>query len=92
MEDALAHHTWLAGDTFTLADISMAPYLNRLSMLGMAEMWARGRPRVADWFERVTARPTFRPCFLDYCPPDLTADLKNYGSQSWPEVKTILNA
>jgi hypothetical protein len=70
----------------------MTPYVNRLDMLGMSEMWTRARPRVAQWFERVQARPTFHPCFLDCCPPDLTDDLKNYGSQSWPEVKAILNA
>jgi ganglioside-induced differentiation-associated protein 1 len=60
-------------------------------MLGMSEIWTRSRPLLTAWFERVKARPKFRPCFLDYCPPDLTADLKNYGSQSWPEVKAILN-
>ena len=91
MEDALKRHAWLAGETFTLADISMTPYVNRLDMLGMSEMWTRSRPLLTAWFERVKARPKFRPCFLDYCPPDLTADLKNYGSQSWPEVKAILN-
>ena len=91
MEDALKRHAWLAGETFTLADISMTPYVNRLDMLGMSEIWTRSRPLLTAWFERVKARPKFRPCFLDYCPPDLTADLKNYGSQSWPEVKAILN-
>ena len=92
MEDALSDHPWLAGDTFSLADISLTPYLNRLDMLGMSEMWTRSRPRLADWFARVRARPTFKPCFLDYCPPDLTSDLKNYGSQSWPEVRDMLKA
>ena len=92
MEDTLSDHPWLAGDAFTLADISLTPYLNRLDMLGMSEMWTRSRPRLADWFARVRARPTFKPCFLDYCPPDLTSDLKNYGSQSWPEVRDMLKA
>ncbi len=91
MEDVLARHAWLAGDAFTLADIAMTPYVNRLDMLGMSEMWSHSRPHLAAWFARVKARPTFTPCFLDYCPPDLTADLKTYGSQSWPEVKAILN-
>ena len=75
MEAALREHAWLAGDAFTLADIALAPYVNRLAMLGMSEMWSRSRPRLSDWFERVKARPTFKTCFLDYCPPDLTRDL-----------------
>ncbi len=92
LEDALGNSKWLAGDGFSLADISLTPYVNRLDMLGMSEMWTRSRPRLAGWFERIKARPTFKPCLLDFCPPDLTHDLKTYGAQSWSEVRQILKA
>jgi glutathione S-transferase len=55
-------------------------------------MWTRARPRVTDWFERIKARPTFRPAFLDWCPSDLTDDLKTFGARSWPEVRRMLAA
>lgn len=90
MEDALQDRPWLAGPAFSLADVSLAPYVNRLDMLGMSEMWTRSRPRLAGWFERIKARPTFEPCFLDFCPPELTRDLRTFGTQSWPEVRRIL--
>jgi glutathione S-transferase len=90
MEKALADRPWLAGEAFSLADIAMTPYVNRLDMLGMAQMWQRSRPRVTDWFARIKARPTFKPAFLDWCPPDLTADLMNFGRQSWPNVERLL--
>jgi glutathione S-transferase len=90
MEDALADGPWLAGSAFSLADISLTPYVNRLDMLGMSELWTGSRPRLTDWFARIKARPTFKPCFPDFCPPDLTRDLKTYGSQTWPEVKHML--
>ena len=90
MEEALKDGPWLVGKNFSLADISLTPYVNRLDMLGMSEMWTVSRPRLTDWFERIKARPIFKPCFLDYCPPDLTSDLRTYGSQTWPEVKAIL--
>jgi glutathione S-transferase len=61
-------------------------------MLGMSEMWSDSRPRVADWFARIRSRPAFKPAFLDWCPPDLTADLANFGRQSWPEVQRMLAA
>ena len=51
----------------------MTPYVNRLDMLGMAPMWERTRSRVTDWFARIKARPAFKPAFLDWCPPNLTA-------------------
>lgn len=90
MEETLANHRWLAGPHFSLADIALAPYVNRLDMLSMNGMWIASRPRVTDWFERIKARPTFKVCFLDYCPPDLVRDLNTFGTQSWPEVKAIL--
>jgi ganglioside-induced differentiation-associated protein 1 len=92
MEDNLAESAWLAGDTFSLADVGMTPYLNRLDMLGMLGEWTKGRPRLADWFERVKARPSFESSFLTWCPPDLTKDLKTFGTMSWPEVKRVLKA
>jgi len=92
MEHALADRPWLAGETFSLADIGLTPYVNRLDMLGMSEMWTNGRPRLTGWFERIKARPAFKPAFLDWCPPDLTADLKAFGSQTWPEVKRLVAA
>jgi glutathione S-transferase len=92
METALADRPWLAGERFSLADVAMAPYVNRLDMLGMSEMWSETRPRVTDWFARIKARPTFKPAFLDWCPPDLTADLRNFGAQSWPTVRKMLAA
>jgi glutathione S-transferase len=77
MEDALADKPWLAGETFSL---------------GMSEMWIGKRPRVTAWFERVKARESFKPSLLDMCPADLTADLKTFGTQSWPDVKRLLAA
>jgi glutathione S-transferase len=90
IEAALQERPWLAGDRFSLADIAVTPYVNRLDMLGMAEMWTRSRPRLTEWFERIKARPSFTPALLEQCPPDLTADLKTFGSESWPEVHRLV--
>jgi glutathione S-transferase len=92
MENTLAEQPWLAGDTYSLADIAVTPYVNRLDMLGMSEMWIGSRPLLTDWFERMKSRPSFKPSLLDTCPPDLTSDLKTFGTQSWPEVKRLLAA
>ena len=91
MEDVLQEKDWLASDRFTFADIAMMPYVNRLDMLSMSGMWENGRlPKVADWFERVKSRDSFQPMLLDWCPEDLTNDLKTFGAQSWPEVAKML--
>ena len=91
MEETLKDKTWLAGDNFSLADVGLAPYINRLDMLSMSGMWDNGRlPNVEDWFERIKSRPTHKSAFLDWCPEDLTNDLKEFGTQNWPSVKKII--
>jgi len=91
MEQTLAAQSWLAGNTFSLADIGMTPYVNRLAMLSMAGLWEdSARPRVEDWFARVRARPSFKSAVMDWCPEQLSLDLKNFGAQSWPEVQRVL--
>ena len=91
MEEALGEHDWLAGNSFTHADVGLTPYVNRLDMMSMSGMWENGRlPRVAAWWERIKARPKFKSSLLDWCPPQLTQDLKENGAMSWPEVAAIL--
>ncbi len=93
MEQALAEHAWLASESFTMADIALAPYLNRLDALSMQGMWQGGRhPRVEDWFNRVRARPTFAPALYDWVPAGLRIEMAENGRKSWPEVRSLLAA
>jgi glutathione S-transferase len=64
MEEALAPGPWLVGETYSLADIAMAPYINRIEVLKQPEMVsAARRPRIADWWRRIQARPAFQEAF-----------------------------
>jgi ganglioside-induced differentiation-associated protein 1 len=92
MEDALARGPWLAGDALSLADIGVAPYVVRLDMLSMSDMWAGSRPALTDWFVRIKNRPSFNNAFLDWIPADLANDLRTFGAQSWPAVREMLRA
>jgi glutathione S-transferase len=71
MESALAEGAWLVGDHYSIADICMAPLLQRLDDLGMADMWTADRPRVGGWYERIRARDAYRAAFY---PGSLLAD------------------
>ncbi|HEU5274198.1 MAG TPA: glutathione S-transferase family protein [Xanthobacteraceae bacterium] len=64
MELRLAEAPWLSGTSFSLADVAMAPMINRIEVLARPEMIsAARRPRVADWWQRIQARPAFREAF-----------------------------
>jgi hypothetical protein len=48
------------------------------------------RPRIAELYERIGARPNFKPGYLDwknqaYC--DLMAEK---GAEAWPKIRRIL--
>lgn len=92
MEKALESRPWLVGQSFSMADVAMAPYVNRLAALCMEGMWRNGRlPRVEDWFERVRSRPTFEPAFVKWMPGELAAEMQGNGRLSWPHVRALLD-
>ena len=91
MEAALEGNDWLVGNTFSIADIALTPYVNRLAMMSMRGMWENGRlPNVTRWFAAIEKHEHFKSCFLDWVPEDLTKDLRENGTKSWPEVAKIL--
>lgn len=91
METALADSDWLTGQQFTMADIAMAPYLNRLAALAMDEIWKNGlMPNVERWFDQIQQRPTFISALLSWMPPKLNQEMYANGQKSWPEIKSLL--
>ena len=91
MEAALTESAWLVGSHFSMADIAMAPYVNRLASLAMEGLWRNGRlPHVENWFERVRARPTFYPAFVEWLPAELAAEMRANGERSWPAVAALI--
>lgn len=87
MEQALENADWLVGNRFSMADIAMAPYVNRLAALAMERVFTGGRlPRVEAWFARLRSRAAFEAAFVRWLPPGLAADMRANGEQAWPEV------
>lgn len=57
---------WLAGDGFTLADITAAAQLSAVDYLGDVP-WAQ-HPEAKDWYARVKSRPSLASLLADYMP------------------------
>ncbi len=68
MEKALANGPWLCGDAFTLADIGFISFFSRMGAMESAGIWRAHYPRVADWYERCKARPSFGIAITGYSP------------------------
>lgn len=91
MELALTNSAWLVGDRFSMADVAMAPYVNRVHALSLDPLWANGRlPHVERWFRRISDRSTFERAFRDWMPADLAAEMAANGRKSWPDVASLL--
>jgi glutathione S-transferase len=57
---------WLAGDHFSVADISAASHLSALDYLGDVP-WDEHEP-AKEWYARIKSRPSFRPILADHIP------------------------
>ncbi|WP_437540928.1 glutathione binding-like protein [Sorangium sp. So ce367] len=58
VEKALAGHEYLAGSSYSLADISWMPYLQCLVVSKLGEL-ITDRPNVAAWWKRISERPAW---------------------------------
>ena len=56
---ALGQSPYVAGDTFSLADISVAPYVGSLPMIGAAHV-IDGLSNLASWWRKISARSSVR--------------------------------
>jgi len=91
MEAAAAHGPYLAGEAYSLADVVVTPYVERLNRLRLGSMWDK-RPGVAAWYDRIRARPSYAEAVTKHMIQD---DLDRYASftpDPWPQVREILAA
>ncbi len=64
MERALAISPWITGENFSLADIAIAPFIERFEANGLERLIDfSGRPKVGDWWERLQARPSYEAAY-----------------------------
>lgn len=89
LEKQLKKTEWMAGDTYSLADIGYTPYVTRLYELKL-ENWLSNRPEIEAWFEKIKKQTNYTNAYLDwknqaYC--DLMAEK---GLEAWPRIERIL--
>jgi glutathione S-transferase len=88
MDTTLASGSWLAGPEFSLADAAVIPYILRLDLLHLANMWQR-LPRIAAWYERMRERPSVKKELLERMRPEDRAPFEKLEVDPWPQVKEM---
>ncbi len=89
MESDLGRERWLAGPEYSLADIAYTPYVNRLDQLQLAHMWDK-RPKVAQWFDTVRARPSFAKAYDGFMAKPILDVMREKGEAAKAQVRDIL--
>ncbi|MBX9608707.1 MAG: glutathione S-transferase family protein [Gammaproteobacteria bacterium] len=89
LDTLLAMRPWVAGDAFSLADASLAPYFQTLFQFGW-EAWYASRAQVADWYTRVRARPSYATGVAADFDADRLADLRARGAPAWDRIRKLL--
>ncbi len=89
MERDLTDGPWMAGDTYSLAEVAYTPYVIRVHELNLTPMLNR-RPHIAEWYERIQARPNFGPGYGDWADEAYVTLMAEKGTEVWPRVREIL--
>jgi glutathione S-transferase len=84
----LEKQAWIAGDTFSLADASMAPYFQTLHQFGW-EAWYESRRHVADWYKRMRERKSYQDGVSADFSNEKLAELRERGRDAWQKIITL---
>ena len=91
MEAVLADSKWLNGDTPSLADASVMPYVVRLEHMALGRLFeGTTRPNVRRWHDDLTALPTFQKAVADWAPEAIVNMFKQNGEDAWPDIEPQL--
>jgi glutathione S-transferase len=80
---------WLAGESFSLADAAVIPYILRLDLLRMAKIWAK-KPQVAAWYQRMRKQPSVKKELLDRMTLQDRSPFEKLEPDPWPQVERLV--
>jgi len=88
---ALGDRTWLAGETFTLADAAALPYTFRARALRLSPLWS-AYDEVASWLERGEAEVSRLPLTDIFGSTSFHAMVAAYADAEEPAMRKLLES
>jgi glutathione S-transferase len=86
MSADIADGDWVSGKGLGLADIGLAPYVDRIDRLGFAGLWEDRTPVVGTWLDRMRARPSYMPAIEAFIPEEIARAQRREGEKHWPSL------
>lgn len=90
IDSTLSRQPWLAGDTFSLADISHVVYAARMDTFQLAGRY-QPLPNLVDWLGRIRSRPSWAEAGEKWGDTSSPARVK-HGREAYPKVKALWDA
>lgn len=92
IDTALAGQAFLVGDQITHADLVALPYVARLEQMGLVALVdSSGRERLADWYRRMKARPSWAET-IGTLPRQVIDHWQSLGRKAWPHIAPHLRS
>jgi glutathione S-transferase len=85
----IAARSGINGAGWTLADVALLAYVDRVRALGLEGLYQRF-PGVDDWLERGRARPSYAEAVTPWQSPAQLADWHSAGTEAWPAIRQQL--
>ena len=89
LEQRLATSKWLAGETFTLADVAWTPQVHRMRLM---EWPMTAFPNLSRWYAQLEQRPSFQQAVIDCEPPGARATFADYVARRRREGTSVADA
>lgn len=89
MNASLEVAPWLAGGVYSLAEVTMIPYVVRLEHLNLTWLWEAHRPSIRRWLERCKARSNYG-AVTDYIEPKYLDLMGPAGLKASERIKGFL--
>jgi glutathione S-transferase len=85
----LSERPWLAGESYSLADVALVVYVRRLESFMMAPLWAH-LESLNGWYARIAERPAYARSIVGW--GDVTGkDRTIHGTEAFPRLEQIWN-
>lgn len=86
----LGQNKWLAGDSYSLADVALVVYVRRLESFMMSPLWAK-LDNLNEWHRRIEARPAYVKAVVEW--GDVTEEARRkHGTECFDRLEELWNA
>lgn len=85
MSKAIKQDGWVSGETYSLGDIALTAYCDRMDRVGLRSMLS-ARPSVAEWLDRCRNRPSYAEAITSRIGPIPSGDQRKQLEARWQGV------